>query len=735
MVEFAPRDDLNPGANSLVQEALRTQAEHGHEALTSKHWLLALLKRHGKMAEALVDGLDAKELAGYVREQVRKDDIGDRLDADTLVEQAVQRARSQGKDRAAERDMAAVILQAAGYEVLEAMVASSKPAVGATPSSALQLGEPGGYRSRAKRPTPTIEKFGRDLTQLAQEGSLPRIVGREREIEGIIRALCRRTKRNPALVGPAGVGKTAIVEGLAQQIVAGEVPEPLRGVRLLELVPSNLTAGASMVGELQKRMKAILKEASQDGVVLFIDELHSIVGAGGVRGTEDIGSLLKPALARGDLACIGATTDDEYRRFIEPDRALERRFNPIAVHETSPEVTLMIMGAHREKLTDLRKVQVRDEVLQWLVDFAKEYLRNRTFPDKAVDLLEQCVATAVVKGESEVDLPQAQAVAQEMLGMPIDLNQRLDALESEINQSGLLTADDTGALLDRLNVTLRGLDLHPLRPAAVVLLTAEAASTADALAETLADTLFGGPDRIVNLDFSQFDGPEDVNTLVGPPPGYIGFEGRRPLHAVSQMPRSVLLVKNVHGCHPEVREVFGQALSDGVVAERGGGRIYLSDAVVLMTAAAGGEVRRTIAGFGRAQEDDTVALELGRAAEAELGAGFVEWIDLIFARVPAAKESRERWVERNLLARISDQYRSHGMQLEWEKSVINWILKQEESHPTRADLTRVVEDRLGEALIPHLPKAGAGEVQAVLSAKKGAIQVKLKRSGGGTERG
>ena len=719
MVDFTPRDDLSPGANSLVEEALQTQAKHKHETLGWKHWLLVLLKRHGPMAESLVDGLDAKELAKLLRKEVGKADVGEPLDADKLVAQALERAAKQGKERASERDLAAVILQAAGYEVAETSYVPTGPASesGGAGAEAVAFG------GKARRPTPTIEKYGRDLTALAAQGKLHRIVGREQEIEGILRALCRRTKRNPALVGPAGVGKTAIVEGLAQRIVADDVPEVLKGVRLLELQPSILTAGAGVVGELQKRMKAILQEASQPGVILFIDELHSIVGAGGVRGTEDIGSLLKPALARGDIACIGATTDDEYRRYIEPDRALERRFNPIAVHETSREVTLMIMGAHREKLLALRNVQVHDEVLPWLVSFAGEYLRTRTFPDKAVDLLEQCVASAVVKGESEVTLARAQAVAQEMVGMPIDLNMRLDALEQAIQESGLLTPDDTAALLDRLNVTLRGLDLQPLRPAAVVLLTGDAVTSGNALAEAMAETLYGGDDRIVDLDFSQYDGAEDVNTLVGPPPGYIGFEGRRPLHALMQMPRSVLLVKNVHGCHPEVREAFGQALSDGVVAERGGGRIYLSDAVVLMTAAAGGAVHRTIAGFGRERAEDKQVTELGRAVAGQLGAGFVEWIDLIFAQVPTTQEGQRKWVDRNLLERISRGYRSHGLQLEWDDSLISWILNQQESHPTRGDLTRFVEERLGEALIPHLPGAGAGEVRVQVSVKKGKLHV------------
>jgi ATP-dependent Clp protease ATP-binding subunit ClpA len=346
-------------------------------------------------------------------------------------------------------------------------------------------------------------------------------------------------------------------------------------------------------------------------------------------------------------------------------------------------------------------------------------LRTRTFPDKAVDLLEQCVATAVVEKASDVDLSRAQAVAQELVGMPIDLDTRLDALEKKISESGLLTADDTSALLDRLNVTMRGLDLQPLRPASVALLTGQAAANTDVVAEALAETLFGGGERVVDIDFSQFDGHEDVNTLVGPPPGYIGFEGRRPLHALAQMPRAVLLCRNVHGCHPEVREVLGEALARGVVAERSGKRIYLSDALVLLTAATGVQASQAV-GFARGSEEGSAASDQLRAAQAELGAGFAEQIDLVF--------SERNWVEQTLLVRLADQYRTHGVSLEWDKSLIAWIVKEQASHPTRAGLTRMVEERLGEALIPHLPEAGAGEIRARVSAKRGAVKVKLEPS-------
>ncbi|HHU87454.1 MAG: AAA family ATPase [Pelotomaculaceae bacterium] len=230
----------------------------------------------------------------------------------------------------------------------------------------------------------------------ACKGKLRRLVGREEEIQLIIETLCRRTKRNPILVGPAGSGKTAIIEGLANKIVLGKVPKELRNVFVYELQPSVLVAMAAEDGGLEKVIKEMLAEASQPDVILFFDEVHTIIGSGGLPGTTDIASMLKPPLARGDIACIAATTEDEYYRFIEPDPALARRFQPIRVQELSAEETLQVVSSLRDELRISRKVRVSDYVLRWLVYFAQQFIKNRHFPDKAVDLLEHGEITAEI---------------------------------------------------------------------------------------------------------------------------------------------------------------------------------------------------------------------------------------------------------------------------------------------------------------------------------------------------
>ncbi len=382
---------LTSGAQMLVRTATEKQRQRQHDQMHVFHWLLALVERHGAMAEAMSSGLNASTLQRYLQEQLGQGKLGDPLDLDTVLRQAQEHAKARAKSQAAERDLAVVILKAAGYPITEdTTVVPAKPTPDKTPEPA---GEPAlagspTYQPRAKRLIPTLEQYGRDLTREALEGKLAPIVGRYDEIQLLIETLARRTKRNPVLVGPAGVGKTAIVEGFAQRVVKGEVPPLLQDVRVMAIQPSTLVAGAHMVGELEKRMKSVLSEASQDGIILFIDEVHSMMGAGGMPGVSDMGSLLKPALARGEIACIAATTDDEYRRFIEPDGALERRFQPIRVQELTAEETIAVLMSLRDLLARQYNVQVPDEVLRWLVDFGQRFLRNRHLPDKGVDLLE-----------------------------------------------------------------------------------------------------------------------------------------------------------------------------------------------------------------------------------------------------------------------------------------------------------------------------------------------------------
>jgi ATP-dependent Clp protease ATP-binding subunit ClpC len=726
---------LNPGAQRIVEGAHQRQQEGKHPQLGANHWLLELIMRHGAMAEDLARGLEAVSLQKYLRDQLREGKVGPPLDSDTAITQAVLRARARGKEQATERDLAAVILAAASYDLVDPGPISPPQTTSTTSQSDPSTGEQdpiqnpkskiqNQYAPRARRPTPTLEQYGRDMTRQAAEGKLPPVIGREQEVELITETLCRRTKRNPVLVGPAGVGKTAVIEGLAQRIVEGHVPDELKNVRLIGLQPSTLVAGASVVGELEKRMKAILTEASQDGILLFIDELHSMVGAGGSPGSSDIASLLKPALARGDLACIAATTDDEYRRFIEPDAALERRFQPVRVQELTPEQTLQVLLTLRDDLAKVRQVHVPDEVLSSLVEFAQNFMRNRHFPDKAVDLLEQCVAYAVTHGKDVVELSDARAVVERMVGMPLDLGDRLASLREKLSDRGLLTPADVESLLNRLEVTMRGLDMRLSRPNAIVLLIGDAAQADEALSEMLAEELFGSKDRVVAIDFSRFVHPADVTSLIGAPPGYVGYSDSLPLHRVAQMPWCVLRCENIDACHPAVLAVMTQALSDGFVSQATGKNIYLSDTVVLLTAHLDAGSTRPI-GFRRGEGEATSKLhDVQPGIAGALGEELASQIDLVCSDVPRSGDAGRHHLEKYLLPDLSERYSKRGLSLHWDESLIQWLLEQRAAHTNSRDWERLVDERLSPLLVKYLPTPSQKEATS-LTVKYEGDQIRI----------
>jgi len=692
---------LSPGVLLLVDAALRHQMDA--PILGVNHWLLALMERHGPMAESLTVGIEAKTLRAYFQKQLADNKVGEPLDSQTVSARAAARASARGKEVASERDLAAVILEAGGYSV---MIESSGIPTAHTPAHATSEGPVGGlaneWEPRAKRPTPTLEKFGRDVTADAAAGRLSPMIGRDEEVRLIIETLCRRTKRNPVLVGPAGVGKTAIIEGLAQRIVRGDVPPLLQNARVVALQPSTLISGAESYPQMVKRLQAVVQEASQDGLLLFVDEVHSLVGAGGQAGTGDMASLLKPPLARGDIACIAATTDDEYRQYIEADPALERRFQPLRVQELTPEQTLAVLLSLRETLAQARGVSVSEDVLRRLIDLAQRFLRNRHFPDKAVDLLEQCVAHALAEGKAAVEPDDAEAVVQRLVGMPLSLDTRLSDLRRDLATGGLLTPGEAAAVLSHLQVSLSDLDVRPTRPNAVALLLGHAAENGEALADALALTLYGGADRVIAIDFSRFGEAHDISMLIGSPPGYVGYSQSLPIHKLAQMPWCVLLCENVHACHPFVRELLQQALASGLFTDAGGRRLYLSDAVVVLTARMDGTAHRAMS---FRHTDDSSEDEARSGAVQELGQGFVDESDVVCAGAEPGPAGQRR-AQQALLSDLRDRYGRHSVTLTWDEGLADWLTAHIGPHPRSRDWERLIDERLSPLLVSHLPGPG-----------------------------
>jgi ATP-dependent Clp protease ATP-binding subunit ClpC len=767
---------LGAGAAGIVDRARQAAADYGDASLGVNHWLLAVVSRHGRMAEALTTGLSAATLRPWLHARLRADDPGAPLDEATLRARASALAATHGRATASEADVVEAVLRAAGYATglppttdataagagarpdgtgvgAGATVDAAKPPATGTPAppaggrSAGEARTPpalggtapneqvespasgppgaGAWQPRATRPTPALDQFGRDLTAEAAAGRLPELVGRATELDIVIETLCRRTKRNPVLVGPAGTGKTAIVEGLAARVVAGGVPALLRGLRIVQLSPSALVSGAGVYGVLDERMRAILAEASQDGIALFIDELHSIVGAGGARGSSDIASLLKPALARGEIACIAATTDEEYRQYIEEDAALERRFAPVLVREPTVDESVAILRSHRDALARLRGVAVDDATLRALVRFSVDAMPERRLPDKAVELLEQVVAHAVATGTTTVSETDVETVSRRLTGLPTGVRERLDALAAALRTESLLDPADVDRLVARLAVGMRGVDVRTERPNAIVLLAGGQARAAAGLAETIAAALFGSPDRVVTVEAGRMTQDHDVAMLVGAPPGYIGYSDDLPIHAIARMPACVVLVLDVDLAHPRVRDLLGRAVATGVLEDGAGRPIHLSDTVVILATTEADRAPRRL-GFaplpparpadgstgdgaqGRGPDDAGTVPDAAAATDpiALLGPVLGDEVDLVIDRAPEAG-SRETWVASTLLPEVARRLAERGVVLEWDAAAIAWLVGRGPADLRARAWERFLDGSLGPRLAAAIEAASA----------------------------
>ena len=699
-----------PGAEAILSRAEELEGDGDAASVALNCLLLAFLERHGPMAKDL--GLDADALLPELRERVRAGDLGERLRRDELLTAAAGLAAARGGSKIVERDVGRLLLGRA--------VPAGAPEAGAAGPAAAAVAGPAAQPGHVRRPTPLLDQLGRDLTRAAAEGRLAPLVGRERELQLTVETLCRVTKRNPVLLGPAGVGKTAIVEGFARLIVAGQVPELLRGVRLVEVKVGALVSGMGVVGQLEERMTRLLAEASGDDVILFIDEIHSILGSGGGGSGMDVAGLLKPALARGDLALIGATTDMEYKRILDRDPALERRFQPVPVSEMTRAEALEVLRVQRDRFRQIRGVTVGDDVLEWLVRFAERFLRNRHFPDKAIDLLEQCIAHAMVEGRGDLDLATCRVVAQQLVGMPLEVDERLERLRESLADAGILSAEDSGAFLDKLAFTMGGHDFAPERPNAVLLLLGDAATHADVLAGLVSEALFGSARRVVTLDMAGLeDHDETAHTrFLGMPYGYVGADlSQGMVQQLGSAPWSTVVFRNVDQCGRLFVDLVADALVSGHFTDAHGAKQYLSDAVVVLAAESLRADTGHQLGFVHAAGDEA---EAGRMAAELLGPRALAQCQVVSRPQPADQAVRG-WLGHVALPDLAERYARDGLTVMWDDSLVECFAAEAAGLERREEWEALLERRLAPVLV-RLFKERASAAAVVLLCEDGEVR-------------
>ncbi|MEW2288488.1 ATP-dependent Clp protease ATP-binding subunit [Streptomyces sp. NPDC047841] len=504
-----------------------------------------------------------------------------------------------------------------------------------------------GAPAERRTPATTLDEYGRDLTEEARAGKLDPVVGRAEEIEQTVEILSRRSKNNPVLIGEPGVGKTAIVEGLAQRIVAGEVPDVLKGKRVVSLDLSGMVAGAQYRGQFEERLKKVIEDvqAASGDIILFIDELHTVVGAGATgEGSMDAGNMLKPALARGELHVVGATTIDEYRKYVEKDAALERRFQPVMVPEPTVEETVQILEGLRDAYEAHHQVRFDDEALAAAAELSDRYISDRFLPDKAIDVMDQAGArvrlrgagrsTEIVSREDRIARLRReleQAVSAEDFEKASELKREIAEAEAELagieerregvvsvtasdiadvvsRRTGIpvsqLTASEKEKLLrleEEMHARIVGQDEavtavsqavrrnragmgDPRRPVGSFLFLGPTGVGKTELAKTLAALLFGEEDRMIRFDMSEFQEKHTVARLVGAPPGYVGYEEAGQLtEKVRRRPYSVVLFDEVEKAHPDVFNTLLQILDDGRLTDAQGRTVDFRHCVVIMT--------------------------------------------------------------------------------------------------------------------------------------------------------
>lgn len=581
----------------------------------------------------------------------------------------------------------------------------------------------GSRKQKGKTDTPALTKYGRDLTAQAKNGELDPVIGRQIEIDRVIQILSRRKKNNPILIGEPGVGKSAIVEGLALRIAAKEIPA-LAEKRIVSLDIASMVAGTTYRGQFEERIKTVIKELNDHPeIILFIDEIHTLMGAGNAQGSLDAANILKPALARGEVQCIGATTINEYRTSIEKDGALERRFQKVTVQPTTVDETYTILTRLSETYGQFHHVQYTQEALRACVNLTDRYITDRQFPDKAIDAMDEvgaCVGDRQeAKGErQEITEADVARIVSQMSGVPVQRvaqaeGERLRQMASVLQQRVIGQDEAVQKVVKAIQRSRMGLR-DPRKPIGTFFLLGPTGVGKTHLAQCLAEEMFGSRNAIIRFDMSEYMEKHTVSLLVGAPPGYVAHEdGGKLTEAVRRKPYSIVLFDEIEKAHPDIFNVLLQVMDEGRLTDRQGHVVDFKNTIIILTSNVGTRQLSDFGagiGFGADNIDDKASERmLTKALQRTFPPEFVNRLDdiIVFHTLNDEALAQILWLElRPLQARLE----AMGYALEITDKTRDEILrlardKQYGARPLKRAIQTQIEDPLTDKML-------AGEIES-----------------------
>ena len=620
-----------------------------------------------------------------------------------------------------------------------------------------------GKTKREAVTTRLLEQFSEDL--IAKASTMEPVIGREKEIDTVIGILCRKNKNNPALVGEPGVGKTAIAEGLAQRMAMGNVPPQLKEKHLVSLNMASLVAGTKYRGEFEERLRDVLSEIRRSGdVILFVDEMHTIVGAGAAEGAIDAANILKPALGRGELQMLGATTREEYRRYIEKDAALERRFRPVVVEEPSQDSTLAILRALKPGLERHHHLRISEEALKEAVRLSVRYLPDLYLPDKAIDLLDEGAARARMEemhsgrgsaARKELEQELQGAVRERKFEKAAELRDKMQYLskpQESRRSRGVTAADIANVVSERTGIPVgrltagereRLLELEGLlssqvigqqkavaavaeavrrgysgirdagRPIACMLFTGPTGVGKTELCRALSQEVYGSRNAMIRLDMTEYMEKHSVSRLIGAPPGYVGYEeGGKLTEAVRRRPYCLVLLDELEKAHPDVLGLLLQIMEEGVLTDSTGRHVSFRNAIVVMTSNVGGTLRGDGLGFCASGRE----AELGKAVQEAFSPEFLGRLDQIVRFEPLGRGAMET-IAWKYLVQLQERTLAIGTQLQLPQELARFLLDKCPGKDGARQLRRLVQTQVEGPLASYL---------LTFSRKPGRVQVSLE---------